>query len=363
MTKILSDMNYKLALEVVRWVVKDENTILPNTDAIDWDELLSFCNRQGIIGLVFDKIKRSEIKMEQRQVFEWLSMSEMIKIQNTKVDKRIIDVVDFFKEKGYKSCILKGQANARMYPKPSLRSPGDIDIWVDGNVEEIISLVRSYTPEGHYSYHHIEFPLYKDVVVETHYVPAHLNNWITDNKLQKYIEEIKEQQFSNAIDFCDGEINCLTNEFNAVYLMLHMFGHFFSTRNSLKQLTDYFYLLKQGYSNQQKKEIANRFLEFGLLKFASGIMWIMKTVYGMEEELLLVNPNESLGKALMKETLHYGEKKKHNSIGVWTHMITSNICYLKYFSSQVMIAPLYLLWHQWWKFRMGIRLKQVKIAQ
>jgi len=33
-----------------------------------------------------------------------------MKIQNTKVDKRIIDVVDFFKKKGYKSCILKGQA-------------------------------------------------------------------------------------------------------------------------------------------------------------------------------------------------------------------------------------------------------------
>lgn len=62
MTTILIEMNHKLELEVVRWVVKDDNTILPNTDAIDWDELLSFCNRQGIICLVFDKIIRSDIK-------------------------------------------------------------------------------------------------------------------------------------------------------------------------------------------------------------------------------------------------------------------------------------------------------------
>ena len=246
-----------------------------------------------------------------------------------------------------------------MYPKPSLRSPGDIDIWVDGNVEEIISLVRSYTPEGHYSYHHIEFPLYKDVVVETHYVPAHLNNWITDNKLQKYIEEIKEQQFSNAIDFCDGEINCLTNEFNAVYLMLHMFGHFFSTRNSLKQLTDYFYLLKQGYSNQQKKEITYRFSEFGLSKFASGVMWIMQYVFNANDSQLLVEPDETVGKVLLKEALHYGDRKKKGGLGTWIHIITSNIRYLGYFPSQVMIAPIYLLWHQWWKMKMGMKLRIV----
>lgn len=356
-------MSNEVALDFVKWAVEEDQQNHVFCERVDWDELLAFCNRQGIVGIVFDKISRSDLKMEQRQVFEWLSMSEMVKKQNAVVNKRIKDVVEFFEAKGYKSCILKGQANAQMYPNPDLRSPGDIDIWVDGQDEEIIRLVRKHTPDGHYSYHHIEFPLYKDVTIEVHYTPCHLNNWIVDRKLQRYINKIKTEQFSNEVIIGGKQISSLTNEFNAIYQMLHMFGHFFSTRNSFKQLIDYYYLLKQGYSNQEREEIANRFNEFGLSKYASGIMWIMQYVFGMKECELLLEPNETFGKNLLNESLHYGENRHRNSFEAWINIITSNLRYIKYFPSQVIIAPIYLIWHQWWKMRMGIKLKQVIAEQ
>ena len=43
-----------------------------------------------------------------------------------------IHVSEWFRKKGFRTCILKGQGNAMMYPNPCSRTPGDFDIWVEG---------------------------------------------------------------------------------------------------------------------------------------------------------------------------------------------------------------------------------------
>ena len=35
----------------------------------------------------------------------------------------------------YQTAILKGQANARLYPDKHARQPGDVDIWVEGGLD------------------------------------------------------------------------------------------------------------------------------------------------------------------------------------------------------------------------------------
>ena len=51
------------------------------------------------------------------------------------------------------------------------RTPGDIDIWVEGGDKQVISFVRSISPHEKACYHHIEFPSYKGVEVEVHCSP------------------------------------------------------------------------------------------------------------------------------------------------------------------------------------------------
>ena len=99
---------------------------------------------------------------------------------------------------------------------------------------------------------------FKDVSVEVHYRPIYLRNWFVDKKLARYISSIEEQQFSNKVLLEGKEIGRLMDDFNAVYEMLHMYGHFFSSRNSFKQFIDYYYLLKRGLSEQLKAEVAAR---------------------------------------------------------------------------------------------------------
>ena len=93
----------------------------------------------------------------------------MLEKANVRLNDAAIQVSEWFRKKGFRTCILKGQGNALMYPNPYSRTPGDIDIWVEGGDKRVISFVRSISPHEKACYHHIEFPSYKGVEVEVHY--------------------------------------------------------------------------------------------------------------------------------------------------------------------------------------------------
>ena len=333
-------------------------------NGIDWGDFYHFCLRQGIAGIVFEGLERSGLQVTQKVLFEWIGTVEHIKKSNRVIDKRCHQISRFWEQQGYRSCILKGQANAMMYPRPELRSPGDIDIWVwkedDERVAEIIRIAQREAPNGHYSLHHVTMPVFSDTSVEVHYRPVFLDNWWKDKRLQCYVDQVRKEQFNHQITLSDGKtaICRLTDDFNAVFLLLHMWHHLLSTRNNFKQLIDYYYLLKRGVSDVQRSQIGRLFNELGVLKYAQGIMWVEHNILGLEEQYLLVKPDEKIGQLLLNETLHYGEKRADGSkMKTLVGRVTNNLHLFWHFPSPVLIAPAYLVWHQWWKYKMHIKLK------
>lgn len=345
---------------IIRFAIGTEKRMPDNMENIDWQDFFDFCCRQSIAGLVFGGLERSGTKVPPQVLFKWLGIVNIIKNKNLSVDKKVVLVTKFFRDRGYRSCILKGQANAMMYPKPELRSPGDIDIWVEGKTEDIIRMVQREAPSGHYSLHHVTMPVFKDVSVEVHYRPIFLDNWLLDKRFKSYLDGIADRQFAHSI--CLGEndalVGSLTDDFNALYQLLHMWHHLFSTRNNLKQLIDYYYLLKRGIGEEARKEIVALFYDLGVMKYARGIMWIQQEVFGLEPRYLLVEPDEKIGKVLLTETLSYGLKKKHTKRNVIIGRIADNAHLFRYFPSSVVINPVYLVWHQWWKWKMKRKLNK-----
>lgn len=356
--------DYKKYIEFIRYSIGERMSVPSNVDGIDWKDFYVFCLRQNVVGVVFDGLECSEIVIPEDDFYLWYITSEKIKNVNKIVDSRCYQVSSFWEKHGYKCCILKGQANAMMYPSPELRTPGDIDIWVDGDAKQIIKIAQDKAPKGHYSLHHVTMPIYNDVSIEVHYRPVFLDNWWLDKRLKKYTEKEKERQFEHKIILSNEklEVNSLTDDFNAIYQMLHMWHHLLSTRNSLKQLIDYYYLLKRGFNETQRNVIVDKFKAFGVMKYARGIMWIEKYALGLDEKYLLVEPDEIIGRLLLNETLHYREKRgeKRNKRKKWrsiVYRITNNIHIFRHFPSPVLIAPIYLIWHQWWKWNMKRKLK------
>ena len=173
-----------------------------------------------------------------------MAESQMLEKANVRLNDAAIQVSEWFRKKGFRTCILKGQGNALIYPNPNSRTPGDIDIWVEGGDKRGISFVRSISPHEKACYHHIEFSSYKGVEVEVHYRPSFLLCFWNNRKLQKYYERVKEEQFSHRVMLGEqGEIAIPTMEFNLIFQLTHIFSHLMNEGIGLRQLVDYYYVL------------------------------------------------------------------------------------------------------------------------
>ena len=363
----------QIFFDFLRFCIGSTKEIPDSLKEADWKELYAIAKKQCLVGVLFDGIKKlpaEHVGMKKELLLQWMAESQMLEKANVRLNDAAIQVSEWFRKKGFRTCILKGQGNALMYPNPYSRTPGDIDIWVEGGDKRVISFVRSISPREKACYHHIEFPSYKSVEVEVHYRPSFLLCFWHNRKLQKYYERVKEEQFSHRVMLGEqGEIAIPIVEFNLIFQLTHIYAHLMNEGIGLRQLLDYYYVLcdfYKVYQNFTNPSVSlskgsstfspspsssgsgdvtallgarNRYAlrladhqrstpdcagwdrlgvlqkelkELGLWKFAGGIMYIMQEVFGMSASRLIVPPNEKYGNFVLNEVLEAGNFGKHD---------------------------------------------------
>ena len=246
---------YQIFFDFLRFCIGSESEIPDSLNEADWKELYAIAQKQALVGILFDGIQRlpsSDVGISRDLLLQWMAQCKMLEKANMRLNDAAIQVSEWFRKKGFRTCILKGQGNALMYPNPYSRTPGDIDIWVEGGDKRVISFVRSISPHEKACYHHIEFPSYKGVEVEVHYRPSFLLCFWHNRKLQKYYERVKEEQFSHRVMFSEQrEVAIPTVEFNLIFQLTHIFSHLMNEGIGLRQLLDYYYVLCDFYKVYQ----------------------------------------------------------------------------------------------------------------
>ena len=246
----------QIFFDFLRFCIGSTKEIPSSLKEADWKELYAIAKKQCLVGVLFDGIKKlpaEHVGMKKELLLHWMAESQMLEKANVRLNDAAIQVSEWFRKKGFRTCILKGQGNALMYPNPCSRTPGDIDIWVEGGDKRVISFVRSISPHSKACYHHIEFPSYKGVEVEVHYRPSFLLCFWHNRKLQKYYERVKEEQFSHRVMLGEqGEIAIPAAEFNVIFQLTHIFTHLMNEGIGLRQLLDYYYVLCDFYKVYQK---------------------------------------------------------------------------------------------------------------
>ena len=245
----------QIFFDFLRFCIGSDSEIPSSLKDADWKELYAIAKKQCLVGVLFDGIKKlpaEYVGIEKELLLQWMAESQMLEKANVRLNDAAIQDSEWFRKKGFRTCILKGQGNALMYPNPYSRTPGDIDIWVEGGDKRVISFVRSISPHEKACYHHIEFPSYKGVEVEVHYRPSFLLCFWHNRKLQKYYERVEEQQFSHRVMLGEqGEIAIPTAEFNLIFQLTHIFSHLMNEGIGLRQLLDYYYVLCDFYKVYQ----------------------------------------------------------------------------------------------------------------
>ena len=362
----------KIFFDFLRFCIGSAKEIPDSSKEADWKELYAIAQKQCLVGILFDGIKKlpaEHVEMEKELLLRWMAESKMLEKANVRLNDAAIQVTEWFRKKGFSTCILKGQGNALMYPNPYSRTSGDIDIWVEGGDKRVISFVRSISPHEKACYHHIEFPSYKGVEVEVHYRPSFLLCFWHNRELQKYYERVKEEQFSHRVMLGEqGEIAIPTAEFNLIFQLTHIYAHLMNEGIGLRQLLDYYFVVCDFYKVYQNSSnpsvslskgsstfspspsssgsgdvtalrcseplrykvggpskvspdcagwdrlgvVQKELKELGLWKFAGAIMYIMQEVFGMPASRLIIPPNEKYGKFVLNEVLEAGNFGKHD---------------------------------------------------
>ena len=359
-------------LKFIRYVLDNTQQLPKDIEKMDWAGLFQFCQEQAIAGVVFhtiEKLKNERIEIPREVLLQWFALSEQIKQRNMLLNRRCVELAKMFRNDGFECCILKGQGNVLSYPDPYSRTPGDIDIWVKPNcdgknknedIRRIIEFVKRRNPEGISMYHHVDYGDYNGVEVEVHYRPSFMFNPIHNYRLQKWFMAHSDEQFRHEVELPDGvgKVAIPTPEFNIIFQLSHIYNHVLHEGIGLRQLVDYYFLLKSDVRSQ-RSDVSLTLKHFGLWKFAGAVMYVMREVFALDEQYMVAPVDERRGKVLLQEIMRGGNFGKYDEANIKAgnrikkniQRIKRDIRMMQYFPSECLWEPVFRAYHFFWRLR------------
>jgi len=283
-------------------------------DADGWRDLYNQADRQTLLGLIYSAVEKlpAESRPPLDILFQWSSEVETIKGLNRILNAECVRLTELFDAEGRSTVILKGQANARLYPDPLCRQPGDIDIWVSGGKKQVLNLLRQrglLDDSCGISKHHAHMKCAEDSVdVEVHFLPSSGNcNPITTKRLLHFLNG----ELENRTLIPEG-FYIPSCRFALLMQLSHIQRHYYSSGVGLRQLVDYYLLLKNA-SAEDLKFVSKKLNEFGLFRVAGAVMWVLQEVLGLDEKNMICRPDVCRGKMLLNEIVNAGNFGMHRS--------------------------------------------------
>lgn len=367
-----------LFFSLIRVAIGSQEQLPCMPTAREWEELYHMAQKQALLGICFAGVQkiinRPPMQGDERGTLpevlylRWMAMAAKIQHRNEVVNRQCVELQERFSADGIRSSILKGQGAASFYEEElqGLRQSGDIDIWVDTNLEEALRYAKSKGILGEFSMKDIQLNVFHDTEVEMHVKPSILRNPFANRRWQEWAAAHKDQCMRNTIVLATGEkLTMPSIEFNLVYMMVHKFHHIMTEGIGLRQLIDYYMIMNTEEAQKllhqsSTNEIVRILKRIGLERFAAGIMYIMERNLGMPHDRLLCEPDSRIGTLLLAEMMHggnfgqyderFGRKYQENGrIGYLLYIIRHNWHLFSYFPMETFSEPLWMILHYLWK--------------
>ena len=410
----------------------------------EWKSIYACCQKQTLVGMGYVAIQKlpKEHWPPGEIVLKFTAMATQIKARNELLDKTCVTVCQRLEHDGLNAVILKGQANSINYPEAlrQYRMPGDIDVWAaplpkrgeaplppggrccngadkdegiaiavqtgKNEVEYVnykgVRAVIEYVRMQHRTngscdhppmrYHHIDAPAVNGIPVEVHFRPSYKNSPIRNWRSQNWYNA---QMDICAKNKCRLGFSVLTSSINVVYLMDHLFRHYFVEGLGLRQLMDYYFALRVWHNDvmeckdlqsqgmwseglgtpvMSKEEVMAVLRSFGMAKFASAVMFVLHEAFENEEcrmknekcqcqPWMICEPNEKEGKKLLAEIMQGGnfgqydtrdaELKKGGMVkhGVWKLKRVMRL--VSSYPEEALWEPVFRVYHLFWRMING----------
>lgn len=305
--------------------------------AEDWQWLYVEAGRQSLTGVIYGAVAQLPASQQPPLglLMQWMAGVDAIRGMNELLSQESARLTRLFGDAGRRTAILKGQANARLYPDKSLRQPGDIDIWVEGGRKSVLALLQTEPFDAitgkkklRPSYHHVHLPDSENrVSVEVHFRPSSGNrNPFTNRRLQRWLEA----ELMNT-ELVEEGFNVPSVRFALMMQLSHVQCHFMVNGIGLRHVMDYYWLLRNA-SEEDRRLVAARLEDFGLRKMAGALMWVLGEVLQLDRALMLCEPDGYRGEWLLREIMaggNFGKFAERQKKGLFGRVMESRLRHLK----------------------------------
>lgn len=324
----------------------------------DWNGALDVAQDQAVDGVMLSAIERlpKEQRPPKMALLQWIGSVQMLEADSRRIAEASETVVKYFRENGFACSILKGTAVARYYPQPERRLLGDVDIWVDGGRKKIYDFARAFDKDGMLygvNYHHIHFHLIDGVHIEVHIWTSFLRSPLRNWQLHKFCNLHRPMMSSDMPSLA----------FDRVFILLHCYRHLCGHGVGLRQIMDYYYVLRQGYTEDERQDAVYWIRRLGMARFAAGLMWVLREYFGLEDRFLIVSPDEKEGRFIIQEVMLTGNMGRSDSRN-WGSLKTPltrfffnlrrDIYLAKHYPHEALWQPFFSLWLYFWRLSKGL---------
>ena len=309
-----------------------------------WKRLYQTVCRQAMVGTLNEGVHRLPAhQMPPEELLkEWDASTEKVARIYHRHEEHVKELEALLERLGLRGCILKGTGLAHLYPNPERRMCGDIDLWIDGKRDDIIKAFRDAgIPVYDIIYQEAKAGIFLDTEVEIHFHPSKMYNPFSNARLQRYFKKNSPFRADATISYPDAR-------FNAVFCMAHMFRHYLEGGIGMRQMLDYYYVLRN-LAPSDRKPVMKDLRRLGMKRFTASIMTSMWYNFGLEEEYLLCPCDMKHGKKLVNDTFAMGnfgvnDKRNYSFEGesAWARFRRKNgrvFSNLRYYPREVFWSP------------------------
>ncbi len=293
-----------------------------------WNALEKIAESQSVASIVLDGINVLGKKYGANKVFaqmnedhwqdfllDWSSSMFYVEQDNRTQLDVINDMASRWTAKGCRVMVMKGQANALLYPKPNHRNVGDIDCYLFEDYAKGNDIARKMgidVDEGWYK--HSVFN-YRGETFENHQYFVHTREGKRSKLLEKELEEalkVNEWRY-----LPNSSVLLPPVQWNAMFLTYHACAHFLSEGLKLKQILDWTMFLKAHQNDVNWKDFYAFCERHHLKRFADVVTAISVECFGLKivnNEIVTVSPYVD---RIMHSTLHDNEYVFGSGEGSW----------------------------------------------
>lgn len=267
-----------MLIELLQVVLGIRNSLsrIPSDDG--WNDVYKQAARQGIVGVLYGGMERvpKEQRPHKELLLEWFGQAECYRRMYERQRKAVGSLNGLWRADGLKVFELKGDSIGRFYPRPELRCSCDYDCFLS-DYEQGNRLVEQKGVEVNRDFYKNSSFVWEGLHVENHQFCTPVRG----NRAMKRLEAVLRRLVAenNTVDF------------NALFLMEHLWSHFFEEALTLKQLTDWIVFYRE-FNNSVDWQLFEKYAkDCGFWRFSIAINKITRNI--LSSSLLMTDLSAS----------------------------------------------------------------------